>query len=421
MAAGRGVLISLSRILRYAHALGVLALFAGLVEAQPLPKIELQPALSELNLKLPVWLEEVPDGSGRIVILEQDGRILIVPKDSDGKDAKEFLDIVDRKPHVDLEEGLLGLAFHPQFKTNRLFYIYYNQQNPRRSVVSEFKTLADNPDRADTKSERILMEVPQPFENHKGGQVSFGPDGFLYIGLGDGGRGNDPFNNAQNTASLLGKILRIDVNTRTTVNFRGKPETLQYGIPTDNPLVREPDLYEYGVRKEIWAYGLRNPWRFSWDRETGEMWAGDVGQDQWEEVDLIVKGGNYGWCVREGFHHFKPGPLAAQYVDPVIEYPHKPELLAQSRFPDHSIGASVTGGFVYRGRKYPALRGVYVYADYALGTIWGFRYRQGKLVEHGTLLEQSKNIASFAQALNGELYALAYDGHVYSVTVADGR
>jgi glucose/arabinose dehydrogenase len=265
------------------------------------------------------------------------------------------------------------------------------------------------------------MEVPQPFENHKGGQVSFGPDGFLYIGLGDGGRGNDPFNNAQNTASLLGKILRIDVNTRTSVNSRGKPETLPYGVPADNPFAGEPDLYEYGVRKEIWAYGLRNPWRFSWDRETGEMWAGDVGQDQWEEVDLIVKGGNYGWCVREGFHHFKPGPLGARYVDPVIEYPHKPELLVQSRFSGHSIGASVTGGFVYRGKKYPALHGVYVYADYALGTIWGFRYQQGKLVEHGTLLDQPKNIASFAQALNGELYALGYDGHIYSITVPNGK
>ena len=164
MAARRGVLTALRRTLLHAHAVGALGLFAGLVEAQPLPKIELQPAFPELNLKLPVWLEEVPDGSGRIVILEQDGRILIVRKDSDGKDAKEFLNIVNRKPHVELEEGLLGLAFHPQFKTNRLFYIYYHQQNPRRSIFSEFKTLADDPDRADTKSERILMEVPQPFQ-----------------------------------------------------------------------------------------------------------------------------------------------------------------------------------------------------------------------------------------------------------------
>ena len=392
-------------------------LLASSLGAQPLPKIELQPALADLPLRLPVWAQEMPDDSGRLVIVEQDGRIVIVRKDSNGQDAKEFLNIVDRKPHVELEEGLLSLAFHPQFKTNRLFYIYYSQQNPRRSVISEFKMSADAPDRADLKSERIIMEVPQPFENHKGGQVSFGPDGFLYIGLGDGGKGNDPYNSGQNTATLLGKILRIDVNMRPTVGVGDNKKTLPYGIPSDNPFVGEPDLYEYGVRKEIWVYGLRNPWRYSWDRETGDLWAGDVGQDRWEEINLLVKGGNYGWCVREGFHHFKPGPEGAKYIDPVIEYPHKPELLAQSRFPDHGIGASVTGGFVYRGKRHPSLRGVYVYADYALGTIWGFRYAQSKVAEHGSLLEQPKNITSFAEALDGELYALAYDGHIYSIVV----
>src|SRR5437588_138130 len=238
----------------------ICSLLACTAMSQILPKIELRPVFPELALQLPVWMIEAPDRSAHFFILEQDGRIVVIPKDSDGKDAKEFMNIVERKPHVDLEEGLLGLAFHPVFKTNGLFYVYYNQQSPRRSVISEFKISAENRNRADLKSERLLMEVPQPFGNHKGGQVSFGPDGFLYIGLGDGGRGNDPFYNGQNTAVLLGKILRIDVNTRSTDVSAGVTNRLAYGIPTDNPFATEPQLYEYGVRKEIWAYGLRNPW-----------------------------------------------------------------------------------------------------------------------------------------------------------------
>jgi quinoprotein glucose dehydrogenase len=261
--------------------------------------------------------------------------------------------------------------------------------------------------------------VQQPFWNHKGGELAFGPDGYLYLGLGDGGSADDPYGSGQNTATLLAKMLRIDVNTRSTVGRGRFRHELQYGIPADNPFVKEPDMGDLGTRKEIYAYGLRNPWRYSWDRENGALWVGDVGQDLWEEVDLVVKGGDYGWNVREGAHHFKPGPPGAQLIDPVMEYPHRPSLQPQGLFPDHSVGLCVIGGYVYRGKKYPALDGVYVYADYNLGTIWGFRYDYDthKVTAHGTLLQQPKNITSFAEDLDGEIYALMQDGQIYSITV----
>lgn len=396
-----------------------LALIVMAVPATPaaLPQVALEPAFLALQLERPLWLTEVPDDSGRIVIVEQRGKATILAKSADGSAATEFLNIESRQPQVDNEEGFLSLAFHPQFKANGLFYIYYNQQKPRRSVISEFKVSATDSNKAELASERVLLTVPQPYGNHKGGLVSFGPDGYLYIGLGDGGAANDPHDNGQNTATLLAKILRIDVNSRAVVKqgWQRTETKLEYGIPKDNPFAGETE--RYGVRREIWAYGIRNPWRFSWDRETGDLWLGDVGQDEWEEVNLIVKGGNYGWPVREAFHHFKPGPVGAKFIDPVIEYPHRPEMQAQAQFPDHTTGLSVTGGYVYRGKKYPALRGVYVYADFNLGTIWGLRYEKGKVTEHGTLLAQPKNIASFGEDADGELYVFCFDDKIFKLTV----
>jgi glucose/arabinose dehydrogenase len=394
--------------------------------AQPIPKVKLRPAFPALTVERALWISEAPDGSGRLFIVEQAGQIVIVQKGTDGAASSEFLNITNRHPYLSDEEGLMSMAFHPGFKTNGLFYIYYNQENTnqhslysRRSVISEMKVSATNPNAADLSSERILLEVQQPFSNHKGGEIVFGPDGFLYIGLGDGGQGCDPFNNGQNTATCLGKILRIDVNSRTTLGGGKFEIKLEYGIPGDNPYVNEPLMFGLGPRREIFALGLRNPWRYSFDRQTGDLWVGDVGQDLWEEVDLVTKGGNYGWCVREGMHRFKPGPPGAQYLDPVIEYPHKPDLRKESKFPNHSTGLCVIGGYVYRGLKYPSLQGIYIYGDYNLGTIWGFRYKDGTVTDYGTMLDQPKNVASFAEDGDGELYVMMLDGHIYSIGTAE--
>ena len=395
------------------------------VSAQSLPQIKLQPVFPKLTDERPVWMSEAPDGSGRLFVVYQPGKILIVKKGSDGADAKEFFNIEARDPKAGGENecGLLSIAFHPGFATNHLFYVYYNQKNPEGlntqprfpflSIISEFKVSATDPDQADLKSERILLQVPQPFGNHKGGELAFGPDGYLYLGLGDGGAGGDPYNSGQNLSRLLAKMLRIDVSTRTKVGDGDRAHELNYGIPRDNPFVTDTN-----ARPEIYAYGLRNPWRYSFDRQTGALWVGDVGQDLWEEVDLVTNGGNYGWSIREGLHRFKDGPAGAKYAEPVMEYPHRPNLQSEAMFLDHSIGLCVIGGYVYRGKEFPALAGLYIYGDYNLGTIWGLRYNSAaqKVTAHGTLLQQPDNIDSFAEDADGEIYALMQDGKIFKIT-----
>jgi quinoprotein glucose dehydrogenase len=409
--------------------------FAGLLaaailpcSAQELPKITLTRVLPKLQIERPVWMSEAPDGSQRLFVVYQSGKILIAKKNSDGADTKEFFNIEDRQPNMDNECGLLSLAFHPGFTTNHLFYVYYNQRNqnknnspqnyPIRSVISEFKVSDADADKADLKSERIVLEVNQPFGNHKGGQISFGPDGFLYIGLGDGGAADDPFNSGQSVSTMLAKILRIDVNGRMKTGRAPNQRELGYSIPSDNPFVKEMDMGDRGCRKEIYALGLRNPWRFSFDRNNGTLWCGDVGQNIWEEVDVIEKGGNYGWNVRESAHHFKPGPRGATYDEPVIEYPHQTRFQKDAMFPDHQIGLCVIGGYVYHGKKSPSLEGVYIYGDYNLGEFWGLRYDAAtkKAVAHGELLKQSDNIDSFAEDADGEVYALMQSGKIYQLT-----
>jgi glucose/arabinose dehydrogenase len=402
--------------------------------AQPLPAIALKPVLEKLTDERPLWMAEAPDGSGRFFIVYQPGKILVVKKDSDGGNAKVFLDIESRHPYFQNEDGLLSMAFHPGFKTNSLFYIYYTQENspaemkkfqnglptafPYRVVVSEFKVSATDPDQADMSSERVLLTIPEPFWNHKGGELNFGPDGYLYIGVGDGGLGNDPFGNGQNTATLLAKMLRIDVNSRSIWGEGRHRHELEYGFPADNPFVREPEMGGVGARREIFAYGLRNAWRYSFDRATGALWVGDVGQDLWEEVDIVTNGGNYGWSVREGAHHFKPGPVGAQYVDPVMEYTHRPDLQSQGLFPDHPTGNCVIGGYVYRGRQFPALNGIYIYADYSPATLYGLRYdyAAGKVTAHGEFLRNPDAITSFAEDADGEVYTLMQSGKIFQIT-----
>jgi glucose/arabinose dehydrogenase len=407
-----------------------------LAQPLPLPHVVLQRVFPQLNAGdgRPVWMSEAPDGSGRMFIVYQPGKIVVVKKGSDGSDAKEFLNIENRHPDFDNEDGLLSIAFHPGFATNGLFYIYYNQKNshqdmdrlreglplfyPFRSVISEMKVSANNPDKADTNSERIILEVLQPFGNHKGGELCFGPDGYLYLGLGDGGNGGDPFNNGQSVTTLLAKMLRIDVNSRATIGRGNQAQTLKYGIPSDNPFYNVSYMWNKSPRKEIYAWGLRNPWRYSFDRANGTLWCGDVGQDLWEAVYIIENGGDYGWSVLESGHPFKPGPPGAQFLKPVIDYPHRSDLQPQAFFPDHSIGTCVIGGYVYRGKKFPALDGVYVYGDYTLGTIWGLRYDYSakRVTAEGTLLQQPNNINSFAEDADGEIYALMQNGEIDQVT-----
>ncbi len=392
----------------------MLLLAAGSAPAA-LPTMNLQPLWPNVAIQRPIWFCEAPDDSRRNFVVEQRGKILILPADQTATNAAVFLDISDRKPYASNEEGLLGLAFHPQFKATGKFYIYYTQQSPRRSVVSEFTVAKTNGNVAEIASERILFEQPQPYPNHNGGCTIFGPDGFLYLSLGDGGAANDPHENGQNLKTLLGKILRIDVNSRAP--------GLQYGIATDNPFAAQGD----GVRGEIWAYGLRNVWRFSFDRANGQLWAGDVGQNKFEEVDVVVRGGNYGWNWREGFHAFKTNgtpPADAKFIPPIVEYPH---LKLYDTNNTHGPGLSITGGYVYRGQKLPALQGAYVYADFAAGTIWALRRENGKVVENAALYSTpkgtaAKGVASFGEDLAGEIYVLAFEGTVngkiYELTVA---
>ena len=293
----------------------------------------------------PLMVTHANDGSGRRFIVEQSGLIYVIEKD--GQKAKIFLDIRDitRPWKKANEEGLLGLAFHPRFSETGEFFVCYSPVNaPQSERISRFHVSAKDSRKADKNSEETVLQFDQPFPNHNGGSIAFGPDGFLYVGLGDGGSRNDPFDNAQNLGVLLGKILRIDIDRRGA-------ETA-YAIPLDNPFMNMDR-----VRPEIWAFGFRNPWQLTFDSQTGTLWMADVGQDLQEEINLVEKGGNYGWRRREGSYPFGNIPADLATIDPLWEY-------------DHQVGKSITGGLVVRGSTIPELEGRYLYGDFVSGRLW---------------------------------------------------
>lgn len=352
--------------------------------------IQVEPAFPDIRFTRPVDLQAAGDGSNRIFVVEQPGVIKVLDTDDANPSATVFLDIRNRVRDAGNEEGLLGLAFHPNYTANGFFFVYYTASSPRRSVLARYRVSASDPDRGDVGSEAVLLTQAQPASNHNGGQIAFGPDGYLYVGLGDGGGANDQFGNGQTRSTILGTILRIDVDTPSG----GRA----YGIPADNPLVGNI----LGYREEIYAYGLRNPWRFSFDADTGRLFTADVGQNAYEEINIIEKGGNYGWNTMEGNHCFRPrqGCDRTGLTLPVAEYAHNGQP------------KSVTGGYVYRGARAPTLTGQYIYADYVDGRIWALTL-DGATVTSTELTDTRLNIASFGEDEAGELYICAFDGLLY--------
>jgi glucose/arabinose dehydrogenase len=379
---------------RWVALLAVCLLVIGCGDIQrtsPVPSpvaIGLQPVAT--GLTAPLDLEQPNDGSGRLFVVEQGGAIKILQNGA--LLPQPFLDI-SNKVIFRGEMGLLGLTFHPGFQTNRKFYVNYvrNAGGQFQSVIAEYVASVTSPNQSDPASERILLVVDQVsnFVNHKAGQLAFGPDGFLYFGLGDGGSEGDPFGHGQDTQTLLGKMLRIDVD----VSSPGLP----YGVPADNPLVGGGGL------PEIYAVGFRNPWRFSFDRSSGRLFLADVGQDRFEEIDIVTKGGNYGWNVMEGDHCFNPpsGCNMAGLMLPIAEISH-PEAEA------------VIGGFIYHGTAVAGMQNMYIFGDLS-GKIWSLNESPANTFSRTLLLSPGFSISSFGQDAAGELYVVDVGGKVFKI------
>ncbi|HUN65428.1 MAG TPA: PQQ-dependent sugar dehydrogenase [Bacteroidota bacterium] len=347
-------------------------------------QVFLKDRFPHLTFNGPVGVCHPNDSTDRLCVVEQGGTIRIFPDDSTVTSAKVFLDISDSIVSGG-EMGLLGLAFHPRYSSNGFIYVDYDRDNPLRTVISRFRVSATNPDSIDRSSELILLEQLQPFTNHKGGQLAFGPDGNLYIAFGDGGSGGDPFGNGQNTSTFLGKILRINVDSAAN--------GLPYSIPPGNPFAGDT-----AKKQEIFAYGLRNPWRFSFDG--GTLWCADVGQDLWEEIDTINPGKDYGWNIMEGFHCYNPssGCDTTGLTMPIFEYHHDAGRCA------------IIGGFVYRGSAIPALNGQFVYGDYCTGEIWMLSPVPSAPPVSTFLIYGGINISAFGVDRHNELYVCDNSG-----------
>lgn len=366
------------------------------------PQIKVTETYKNQTIKLPVALAIPPDGTDRLFLVQQFGKISILPKDRASAEETTFLDLTSR-PLIknQFEEGLLGLAFHPDFAKNRKFYLYYSLQEPKHTVLSEMQVSADNPSQADPATERILLRIPQPYWNHNSGNITFGPDGLLYIAVGDGGKSNDARRFAQNPFVHNGKILRIDPDSRSG----NRP----YGLPKDNPFLKRE-----GWHPEIYALGLRNPWGISFHPESKELWCADVGQNQYEEINIIKKGGNYGWSFREGFHgetvRKDAPPEDSKFIEPIHEY-------------GRTDGISITGGYHYRGNSVPALKGLYLYADWGMGTIWALDSRDGKKVSNSLIFKRPESQLKFrptalVEDASGELLILSHDHKIYTISPA---
>ncbi len=364
--------------------------------------VRVERVFASLHFDMPLFLTSPPDGTDRLFVLEQAGRLLWFDNRDDTAEAHVAADLRKLIKSGAREEGLLGLAFHPQFKTNHYVFLYFTRDHPYRNVVARY-TMDPANGTIDPTSELVILEVTQFFANHHAGMIAFPPpgapgdahgDGFLYISIGDGGWGGDPDKHGQDKSSLLAKILRIDIDhTDPAAPAR------HYAIPGDNPFVAVP-----GARGEIWAYGVRNAWRFSFDRQTGDLWAGDVGQDKWEEIDIVTRGCNLGWRLREGRHDFNPvSKMPTDLVDPIAEFSHNKMLC-------------ITGGYVYRGSKIPTLRGAYIYGDFLTGMIWAIRYdprHPGPISPQ--YLGQVPALASFGEDRDGEIYAVSLGGMIFRI------